>query len=45
MDPYEALLQGAKQSEMNNWREMWPEIVDARKIWGRLEKEQKSSKL
>ena len=40
MDPYEALLEGAKNSEMNNMREIWPLIVDARKIWGRLEAKQ-----
>ncbi|KAI1940088.1 hypothetical protein LOZ66_002523 [Ophidiomyces ophidiicola] len=39
MDPYEALWQGAKQSEMNNCRDIWPLIVDARKIWGRVEAE------
>lgn len=39
MDPYEALLHGAKSSEMNNLRELWPAVVDARKIWGRLEEE------
>ncbi|KMP01882.1 acyl-coenzyme A oxidase 1 [Coccidioides immitis RMSCC 2394] len=39
MDPYEALWQGARQSEMNNFREIWPLIVDARKIWRRLEEE------
>lgn len=37
MDPYAALLQGAKNSEMNNMRDIWPQIVDARKIWGRLD--------
>lgn len=40
MDPYQALLEGAKNSEMNDMREIWPEIVDARKIWGRIEAEQ-----
>ncbi|KAI1996765.1 hypothetical protein LOZ51_002927 [Ophidiomyces ophidiicola] len=39
MDPYEALWQGAKQSEMNNCRNIWPLIIDARKIWGRVEAE------
>jgi acyl-CoA oxidase len=37
MSPYEALFEGAKNSEMNNMRDIWPAIVDARKIWGRLE--------
>ena len=40
MDPYQALLEGAKNSEMNNMKDIWPLIVDARKIWGRLEAEQ-----
>ncbi|KAI2081686.1 hypothetical protein LOZ36_006150 [Ophidiomyces ophidiicola] len=39
MDPYEALWQGAKRSEMNNCRNIWPLIIDARKIWGRVEAE------
>lgn len=39
MDPYEALLQGAKNSEMNNFTEIWPTVIDARNIWKRVEGE------
>lgn len=42
MDPYQALLDGAKNSEMNDMRDIWPLIVDARKIWGRLEAEKQA---
>ncbi|KAK2779476.1 hypothetical protein FQN53_001372 [Emmonsiellopsis sp. PD_33] len=41
MDPYQALFEGARNSEMNNMRDFWPEIVDARKIWGRLDEQEK----
>ncbi|PGH18677.1 hypothetical protein AJ80_04425 [Polytolypa hystricis UAMH7299] len=39
MSPYEALFKGAKDSEMNNMREVWPLIVDATKMWARLDSE------
>ncbi|ODH48454.1 hypothetical protein GX48_05431 [Paracoccidioides brasiliensis] len=43
MDPYEALFAGAKNSEMNNMRDIWPTIVDARRIWGRLDAQKKEN--
>ncbi|KAJ3529548.1 hypothetical protein NM208_g9704 [Fusarium decemcellulare] len=33
LDPYEALLDGAKNSEMNASRHLWPIIIGATKIW------------
>ncbi|KAK2743235.1 hypothetical protein FQN57_004924 [Myotisia sp. PD_48] len=39
MTPYEALFAGAKNSEMNDFTEIWPTIVDARNIWKRVEAE------
>ncbi|KAL6248640.1 hypothetical protein RBB50_004895 [Rhinocladiella similis] len=37
--PYEALLEGAKKSEMNHMQHLWPMMVDTRRIWKRLEDE------
>ncbi|KAK5206367.1 hypothetical protein LTR41_007805 [Exophiala xenobiotica] len=37
--PYEALLDGARKSEMNNMQHLWPMIVDTRRIWRRVEAE------
>jgi acyl-CoA oxidase len=31
--PYEALLDGAKASEMNHMQHLWPMMVDTRSIW------------
>ena len=31
--PYEALLDGAKASEMNRMQHMWPTLVDTRNMW------------
>ena len=31
--PYEALLDGAKASEMNRMQHMWPTLIDTRSIW------------
>ena len=45
VDPYEALLQGAKDSEMNHVQDLWPLIIDARAIWGRLDAEKEKAKL
>ncbi|KAK7906284.1 hypothetical protein LTR67_001010 [Exophiala xenobiotica] len=37
--PYEALLDGARKSEMNNMQHLWPMMVDTRRIWRRVEAE------
>ncbi|KAK4938217.1 hypothetical protein LTR10_021290 [Elasticomyces elasticus] len=37
--PYEALLNGAKKSEMNNMQHLWPMMVDTRRIWREIEQE------
>ena len=44
--PYEALLEGAKRSEMSGagMSHLWPIMVDTRQIWKRLE-EEKGNKL
>lgn len=34
--PYEALLNGAKASEMNQMQHLWPMMVDTRNIWKRV---------
>ena len=34
--PYEALLDGAKASEMNRMQHMWPTLVDTRNTWKHL---------
>ena len=31
--PYEALLNGAKASEMNNMQHLWPMMVETRSLW------------
>lgn len=47
--PYEALLEGAKRSEMSGagMSHLWPVMVDTRQIWKRIEEEKnsKASKL
>ena len=42
--PYEALLEGAKKSEMSGtgMSHLWPMMVDTRQIWKRLQKEKAS---
>ncbi|KAL2368793.1 hypothetical protein RJ035_007757 [Blastomyces gilchristii] len=40
MNPYEALVAGAKNSDMNNMRDVWP--VDSRRIWAKLDVEEKA---
>jgi acyl-CoA oxidase len=44
--PYEALLEGAKRSEMSGagMSHLWPLMVDTRQIWNRIEDENKGSK-
>ncbi|KAI1612554.1 acyl-CoA dehydrogenase/oxidase C-terminal [Exophiala viscosa] len=37
--PYEALLNGAKKSEMNNMQHLWPMMVDTRRIWREVEQD------
>jgi len=37
--PYEALLNGAKKSEMNNMQHLWPMMVDTRRIWREADQE------
>lgn len=37
--PYEALLEGARKSEMNNMQHLWPMMVDTRGIWKEIERE------
>ena len=41
MDPYEALLEGAKKSEMSGEKmsHLWGMMVDTRKMWKRIEEE------
>ena len=34
--PYEALLDGAKGSEMNHMQHLWPMMVDTRSIWKQI---------
>ena len=44
--PYEALLEGAKRSEMSGagMSHLWPIMVDTRQMWKRIE-EEKSNKV
>jgi acyl-CoA oxidase len=34
--PYEALLEGARKSEMNNMQHLWPMMVDTRRLWKQM---------
>ncbi|EEQ85753.2 acyl-CoA oxidase [Blastomyces dermatitidis ER-3] len=40
MNPYEALVAGPKNSDMNNMRDVWP--VDSRRTWAKLDVEEKA---
>jgi acyl-CoA oxidase len=44
--PYEALLEGAKRSEMSGagMSHLWPLMVDTRQIWKRIEEEKQCNK-
>jgi acyl-CoA oxidase len=37
--PYEALFEGAQNSEMNNMQHLWSMFVDTRKTWQKLQQE------
>jgi acyl-CoA oxidase len=42
--PYEALLEGARKSEMNHMQHLWPMMVDTRRIWKQVQQEKEGAK-
>ena len=36
--PYEALLEGARKSEMNHMQHLWPMMVDTRRMWKQFQR-------
>ncbi|KIX93956.1 uncharacterized protein Z520_10293 [Fonsecaea multimorphosa CBS 102226] len=36
--PYEALLEGARRSEMNHMQHLWPMMVDTRQLWKQFQR-------
>jgi acyl-CoA oxidase len=41
--PYEALLEGARKSEMNLMQHLWPMMVETRGIWRQIQLEREQA--